>query len=65
MKFSKELLKFFESNKIVIEENPKSVLPEFEEFLALHDIYLSYNVELFHKALKGRYELCDDILKFY
>lgn len=65
MKFSKELLKVFESNKLVIEENPKSVLPEFEEFLALHDIYLSYNAELFHKTLKGRHELCDDILKFY
>jgi len=65
MKFSKELLKVFESNKFLVEENPESVLAEFEDFLSLHNVYLSYNPELFHKAIKGRYDLCDGILEFY
>lgn len=65
MKISHELMNFLEKNRIEVYEKQGSIMQEFEEFLALKNIYLSYDSALFHETIKGRMDLCDDVLTFY
>lgn len=62
---SKEFIKFLDKRTKEIYANPDSILKRYDEFLALNDIYHSYDPMTFRRNLKGHLELCDGIIKFY
>lgn len=62
---SKGFIKFIDERTKEIYGNPDSILKRYDEFLALNDVYHSHNPMIFHKDIKGRFELCDGIIEFY
>lgn len=62
---SKEFIKFLDKKTKEIYANPDSILKRYDEFLALNDIYHSYDTMTFRKNIKGHLELCDGIIRFY
>lgn len=65
MKITKEFIELLEKQKLDIYSDPDSVLSEFEDYLYSKGLELSVDSVTFHKILKGRMDLCEDVLSFY
>lgn len=62
---NKHFIDFLDKKKKEIYKNPDSILKEYDAFLEFNGIYHSHDVVSFRKNLKGRMELCEQILYFH
>ena len=61
----KALLKVLNVNQDSAYSDPKSVLKEYDIFLAINGIYRSNDIESYRKKIRKKTELCDEIITLY
>lgn len=62
---SKEFIKLCEQRRKEIYANPESILREYDDFMAMNGIYYGHDPMEFSARIKGREDLCEEILEFY
>lgn len=61
----KEFLKLLDDKRREAYDTPDSILKEYDDFWAINGVYVSHDIVSFRKKIKGRTELCEDIVKLY
>lgn len=59
------LTDIMEKNRKNAYSNEKSILKEYDDFLALNGIYRGFDIMTFRKKIRGKTDLCEEIVEIY